>query len=41
MQKMGFGTTKKGKTLGFFSDRVTEEQKPKGNYKQCGELINQ
>ena len=35
MQKMGFAETKKGNNIDF-SGRVTEEQEPKGSYKQYG-----
>ncbi len=40
MQKMGYGESNKGNTLDF-SNRVTQEEEPLGNYKQYGELIDQ
>ena len=40
MQKMGFGESNKGNALDF-SNRVTQEEEPLGNYKQYGVFIDQ
>ena len=40
MQKMAFGQTKNGNTLDF-TERVTQQEEPLGNYKQYGVLIDQ